>query len=356
MTRIAALVALVLICSSGSPATAQDSSYRKSLSLSAEPFAARTWGKTSYRLELRDASAPVGELSYLASELEYPVNQTMLGVRLNLLSHYEGVGDWRLTLAAAHSVTNPTGTMYDSDWQTQVGGFDGMFSYTESSAEGSVVLLDFEAAKRILGSRQYSVSLTAGVRYQKIEQEIDNFAGWQLVGPRLDYVAFSQTGLAALTYELTYTWLPVGGVALDWYASDKLSMSAGFGMGRVHAEDIDDHLLRFKLSTADGDGYGVLGRVGITLDLPKQTSGLQPFMGFDVDFMSVKVDGTQVQEWYEDELGYVYDEATGDPIIDPETGQPQQEVLAAKGTRITGIPHEFRSTQVSLALRFGFTF
>jgi hypothetical protein len=127
-------------------------------------------------------------------------------------------------------------------------------------------------------------------------------------------------------------------------------------MGRVHAEDIDDHLLRFKLSTADGDGYGVLGRVGITLELPKQTSGLQPFMGFDVDFMSVKVDGTQVQEWYEDELGYVYDQATGDPIIDPETGQPQQEVLAARGTRITGIPHEFCSTQLSLALRFGFTF
>lgn len=332
-----ALAASVLLAA---PATsAQDNGdslapRQRTVHISIDPSASLAFGHTTYRMDIEVPAAP-GELSRLISELEFPLDQIMGGLAVHVQSFVDDIPDWEFVASAYTSINDPGGTMYDSDWMTVVGGFDGKFSYTESEAEGSSTIIDGEFSKRIFGSDRTSVGGLGGFRYQKISQNVDNFTGWQLdtLGNRYD---FSVSNTPALTYEVTYKMPRVGLYAL-FASGNSLHIRTDVSWSPVFASDDDDHILRNKQGLGDGTGNGILARLNATYAMARHRSGARPFIGFRAELLTLKVDGSQTQRWYDDEV-------------------VGGEVIVPAGTSFSDIPHEFTSTQYQFGLRFGFAF
>jgi hypothetical protein len=322
--------------------------HRRSLRFTIDPAVSRTFGHTTYRMDIRSDGTGLDEITHLASELEYPLDQTMLGVRFRLSSVIRDAEDWSVSLTAHRSVSNPGGTMFDSDWIAVVDGFDGKFSYTESKSEATAVIAVLEITKSFLNKRDFNLSALAGFRYQRIEQDIDNFFGWQInytaASPQRFY--FSVDDIPALEYRVTYA-TPHLGLKAVFQRGPTFDVTVQAAFGLTLADDYDNHLLRNK--EADGEGRGQTFMVGFTLShqLRREGDGPRPFIGLEGEFLKLSIDGDQNQFWYDDEV-IVY--------IDPNTGQRVEEVVVPQGTRFTNLPHDFSSTQFRLGLRAGFLF
>jgi hypothetical protein len=179
----------------------------------------------------------------------------------------------------------------------------------------------------------------AGFRYQRTKQTIDNYSGWQkhLDEPTLVYsdsVTFSVVNVPALTYEVKYG-SPQVGLMVRLGSAHRSSVSAKAAFAPVFASDEDDHIQRNKLSTASGNGPGIAAGFKAHL-VTRGSEKATPFVDVVADLHSLTVSTSQTQQWYGD------DPAT--PTID-DTGHIEP-----------GIPHEIRSTQLSLGFRFGVSF
>lgn len=322
--------------------------HRRSFKFTIDPAISRTFGHTTYRMDIRSDGTGSDEITHLASELEYPLDQTMLGVRFRLSSMVREVEDWSVSLAAHRSVSNPGGTMFDFDWITIVDGFDGKFSHTESKSEATTVVATLEITKSFLRRRDFNLSGLVGFRYQRVEQDIDNFFGWQLnynaVSPQRFY--FSVDDIPALEYRVTYA-TPHLGLKAAFQRGPTFDVTVQAAFGLTLADDYDNHLLRNK--EADGEGRGPAFMAGFTMShqLHREGDGPRPFIGLEGAFLKLSIDGDQNQFWYDDEV-IVY--------IDPVTGQTVEEVVVPQGTRFTNLPHDFSSTQFRIGLRAGFLF
>lgn len=309
----------------------------RTTAVSIEPSLGYNLGHTTYDMILFNPNAGQDTVSYLRSKLEFPVNQFMVGGAVKLQSYLGGVEDWTLMLTGGVSVTDPGGTMYDTDWITVVGGYDGIFSYTESSAEGSNLILNFQFTKRLFGKSRHVLGVVAGCRYQRIKQDVDNFAGWRIPydepNPLRDTLDYEN--VPALEYRVTYI-MPQAGLHVASRPTPTLSIDARALYGLTLADDYDDHILRNKEATADGRGNAFHGILRADWLLRERRPGSRPFFGVEAEIVTLKVDGDQKQFWYDDEL-------TPDGVI-------------VKGTAISGLPHEFISTQFRVGARFGFRF
>ena len=350
MNYILLLLIVSILVFSASPVVAQDAlevadpeSRRTVFRL--DPSVSVSFGHSTYRMDILQPSAPSGEISYLASELEFPLDHIMGGMAVHVQSYLDVTRDWEFVVSGFTNFNAPAGTMYDSDWMTVVNGFDGQFSYTESDPDGSSLIIDGEFSKRITGDSRASWGGLGGFRYQKITQDIDNFTGWQIddAGNRIE---FDVSGVPALDYEVTYGMPRLG---LYGLFSSGQNFQAEFDISgmAVFASDDDDHLLRNKRATGDGTGYGVVARAEADYALAQHRSGAQPFLGLRAEVLSLKVDGDQTQRWYDDETILVRD---------PNTGEVTEEVLVPAGTSFSDIPHEVTSTQFQVGIRLGFTF
>lgn len=310
----------------------------RTTAVSIEPSLGYNLGHTTYDFAIGAFNAPPGEIAYIRSELKFPVDQFMVGGAVRLQSYLGGVEDWSLMLTGQTSVANPGGTMYDTDWIRISGGYDGIFSYTESSAEGSNLILNFQFTKRLFGKSRHVLGVVAGCRYQRIKQDVDNFAGWQVPfdEPNPTRVTFDVDNVPALEYRVTYI-MPQAGLHVASRPTPTLSIDARALYGLTLADDYDDHILRKKESTADGRGNAFHGILRADWLLRERRPGSRPFFGVEAEIVTLKVDGDQKQVWYDDEI-------------------VQGEVIVEKGTVISGLPHEFISTQFRIGARFGFRF
>lgn len=344
MSARAAVVCLLFciqICSTARAQAGPDLSevlLPRTFAFSIAPSVGYAFGHTTYDFRISSPVAAVGEPSYLRSELEFPLDQFMIGGVIRVRSYLGEVEDWSIQLGGRVSATNPGGTMFDTDWIRVVGGYDGIFSYTESSAEGSNIIVDFEFVKRLLGSSKTTLGVVAGFRYQRIKLEVDNFAGWQVnyENPNPQRVTFEVDNTPALEYRVTYL-MPQVGVRLATQMSEGFSLDARALYGLTFADDFDDHILRNKESTADGRGNAFRAVVRSEWLLNERRPGARPFVGFDAELVTLRVNGEQTQVWYADEV-------------------VQGEVIVPEGTRFTDLPHDFISTQYQIGLRFGFRF
>jgi hypothetical protein len=322
------------------------------LRISVSPSLGYSFGETEYIMNLRtpmtdengdvvtdDLGNPV--LLQIKSQLEYPLDVTMGGGNFRL-TPAEDPELWSVEASAFVTLNDPGGVMKDSDWDGANGLYElTQWSYTESSAEMSSLLLNFEATRRILSPGNVRVAALAGLRYHKIEQKLFGVDGWQRLfeastftyGEPIYFTAYENTQV--LYYEIKYLLPQIG---LNFTADLSPNFMAGIKtiFVPVWFEDVDDHLLRNKLSRADGTGTGFIGSLNLDYRLGSPQRRSRPFISIFAEFTSIGASGDQTQEWY------------GDDPASPDFDDT--------GSRITGIPHDANITLYRVGIKAGLTF
>ncbi len=312
--------------------------------ISISPIMEQSYGSTDYELDLQffdyDSDSII-VLRRIISLLEFPLDITQGGFNLSINSAITQDKFWFAELQFLSGLTNPTKLMKDHDWDKAVGRFDTKFSYTESKPKNSSITIILEAGKEIFSIGKIRNGILLGLRYQKINQDIDNFDGWQ---KRFDPIAYNwvdssdfenDTLALALTYEVSYLRPEFGIISLvDLSNSIRLSLKSAYTP--VFAKDEDDHILRKKLSISKGNGNGFISNFKIEF-LPKTSpKKTVPFISFYSEYSYLNVKTNQTQTWYGDD--------------------PASPGIDDTGTEISGVPHEIESTQIKIGLQLGFRF
>jgi len=295
------------------------------------PQLSQNFGLTEY---IMDISLPYNEGIYvLKSQLEFPLDVVMAGVTVGLHSTRDTLYAWSLEGGYFSNIDNPGGVMKDHDWETDTTTWRvEKFSYTESRAEMKSTLITVEGYLRVLQRQHFGLDLWGGFRYQKIEQDIIGYDGWQI---DTNGVRHTVSGIEkGIYYKVTYK-SPHLGLRSNIRLRHHTVISAKAAFALVWASDFDDHLLRNKTATADITGKGFISGVSIRHQMPR-TGKIQPFFELASEFAYHHASGIQTQSWY------------GDDPITPDVDDT--------GTILLGIPHEINSRQVSVGLRLGLGF
>jgi len=298
--------------------------------ISAGPIIKGGFGETEY---IMDAFARDDEnnLYRVKSQLEFPLDFFMAGVEASGGLFNDGREDFAGQIGIFTSINNPRGLMTDYDWSSPVGYPLVQWSYTESEVDLTSILLHLEGRARVFSWEKVSTYLYGGFRYQKIEQDILGYTGWQLhPDPPPDTVYFSED-IYALYYRVSY-YSPMAGFVYKLDLSPTTAFDIRAAYTRFYVKDYDDHILRRKIGTASGWGNGIYSAVRFRTALIPDSKLIYPFLDISGEFSYLNATMPQTQEWYGD-----------DPISDgDETGQI-----------VTGIPHEISSMQFWFGIRFG---
>lgn len=288
MTRVLRAVPLAAALAVAAPAAAEEIG---EWSVTAAVPLASISGSSMYGISASDGS------SSIRSELEFPVTGWLAGARVQACRRISASGRWVLEGAAMHSLTEPKGTLEDSDWLEgqveldEVGTFHpGKDIYSTSDVHVRALVLEARVGLELEAAPFARVTPLAGVLYQRFDYVARQTeqVGYGPYAPRF-------TGTfpeRSLEYEVAYRAIYLGGrgeagrgpvsAALElWY-----SPLAG-------ASDRDDHLLRQKLSETEADGSawyaGVEGRLAL---------GARDALSAHASVVRFDTSGTQVQRFY----------------------------------------------------------
>jgi hypothetical protein len=314
------------------------SSDRSKAVLRIAPMIRQSLGKTEYELELFGVDSLLNPVR-LRSKLEFPLDAVMLGGKMSIGQDSKGKRDWSIELGIFTDLNDPGDMMKDHDWYTgptDVGYFDGKFSYTESRTEMTHTVIAIKGEKRITSSQKFALHGFAGYRYQKISQDIIGYEGWQIDifhDPSFTPVYGGDDTIKAMLYEVTYKG-PFFGVEYGYHLAPSVSFNIEAAIVATSASDYDNHLLRNKDAEAEGSGIGFLSSFSLELDPWTATGSGRPFFEIEGELFTVNISTRQVQKWYGD-----------DPISeDDDTGKEYN------------IPHDISSTQFNLGVRLGLAF
>lgn len=321
------------------------------LEFSVSPSFGHTYGETEYIMDITSAfidengdlivdefGQPI--IFQLKSQLEYPLDVVTAGVNVRLNSVADP-SKWSLEAGIFTSVNDPGGIMKDSDWEGAIGYFPlTQWSYTESSAKMSSLMLNVEATHRVLSPGKLRISALGGFRYHRIEQELFGVDGWQRTFDDInmefeDPFFFDLLGdTQVLYYEVKYI-MPLIGLHSTTDLSPNLSAGLKTIFSPVWYKDVDDHVLRNKISEADGNGLGFIGSLTARYWLGSRGGAAVPYVDFFAEYTTISTTGSQTQKWY------------GDDEITPDDDT---------GNFIAGIPHDVNATLYHLGLKIGMSF
>jgi len=343
MRHLLALILIVLLVPAvgGAQETQPSQTYSEPLrtEFTAASSTRFSFGKTEYVMDINQLDSD-GARYLLKSQLEFPLDVPLFGAEFTLDLLRGQQRTWQFSLGIWTNLTDPNGTMYDSDWSNLETDTYEMFSYTESDAEMSSVLLHARAGRVIHHTPATDVLLYGGLHFQNINQDVIGFKGWQLDELANRYY-FDIENVKGIEYEVTYL-MPHAGLAIAQTFTPSITAGAHAAYAAVFVSDFDDHVLRYKTAEADITGNGLLAGLDFTVDIGRNR-GRQTFISFTGDLILVRASGAQTQTWYEDELGF-----------DPDTGETV--VRVEKGTTLTGLPHDINTTQFHAGLMFGVRF
>lgn len=326
--RLKIFIALLILITSFQVASAE---YKTNATLS--PVFGYGFGNSNYEMNTMVSADSI--ILYARSKLEFPLDVFWMGGAVELDFVSNGRTDWTADISLVTNINNPSGKMKDSDWYSSPGYQELQIAYTESDVTMSAIMFNAEIARRFYSWGNASTYLTLGFRYLKIDQDIINFSGWQIDLYDEDYpkIYYTYDDLAML-YTIKYI-MPTAGLKyrLDINRQSSIAVSAAYAL--TYAKDEDNHVLRNKLSTADGTGPGFLSKMNYYCKLGDRGSQSRPFINIYAEFFTAKITTGQTQFWY------------GDDPISPEDDT---------GTRIEDIPHEITSLQFQIGLNFGLAF
>jgi hypothetical protein len=287
-------------------------------------------GDTRYLMELPGTMIDPG----VSSELVFPLNTLLEGVTFHgerTGGRTDGRRDWNFKASLAVNLLAPFGVMQDYDWWMYPGIPKVPFSYTESDARLVWLVAGF-AWKAKLASRGWgSLEAVLGYRLQYIYQEIIGYNGWYNDAD-LDGIAdgyYTQTGTSlSITYWVLWN-VPTAGFSVTLTPVPGLSVLMEAGLAIPIAADQDDHVLRYKLSTASGLGLGGYAELALQYSWGRPEARVRPFLVLSVDAMALKASTLQTQTYY--------------------TGATEE----LPGTTWTGIDHQISTRQLSVVLAFG---
>ena len=303
------------------------------------PVVYNNWGTTDYVLKAQgvdDVGGPFDTAFVeVESKLEFPLDVYLVGATAGARGRFGNGRRWTARVEGIINVDDPSGAMKDYDWlRIPDIGYDETISYTESDATMDYLRLSVDFRTTIWQGRKFDLWFLAGFTYNRIEQDIVGYDGWQLSNLQ-DRVSISGEGIVGY-YKVNY-YLPqlglVGGVRPN--ALSEITLKAA--VTRAMASDFDDHILRGKTSEASPSGWGILLRAEGRIILGSEDLPMQPFVTLVGEISSIGTDGTQTQTWYRDE--------------EYADGSVQKA-----GTVISGIDYEINSTQGRLGLAFGVAF
>lgn len=301
--------------------------------ITVEPYLKLNFGYTDYLLETEEVQ----------SELEFPLNTLIAGGRVSYAIRNGKIDEWLFRVTAGTSLIEPWGVFKDHDWYVLSGYPEIKFSYTESDVV--MAYLDFSAAaeKRFFSHRGVHFYGTAKYGYQHIEQDAMGYSGWQYIdtgetvalenGDELPIFVLStlKSTEKAIEYKVVYQTLGLGAVA-RWEPNKNFGLKAALIPKLLHIKDRDDHVLRNKLSTAEGFGFAGSSEVSMTYTWPGNQA-YEPYISLRGQLQYLRANTDQTQEWY------------GDDGATPEVDDTD--------TKVTGITHIVESVQGGVSISAG---
>jgi hypothetical protein len=300
-----------------------------------------------------DMTVATGDTRYLmeepaagvSSELIFPLNTLLTGASLRGESS-GGRRGWAVEASVAVSILAPFGKMEDWDWWMFPGTPKVPFSFTESEATMFWITASASWQPVLAAGGWGRLNAVVGSRFHYVYQEINGFNGWfwddiTSVGdddpsppnvPDGRPELYSQYGEGiVLTYRVLYLVPTAGmGVTLTPVSGVFLRLEAGLAMPYV--SDEDDHVLRYKLSTASGLGFGGYASLLARYTWRNPQSRLRPYLQVAGSAFAAKASTQQTQTYY--------------------TGATE----APPGTSFSGIDHQISTRQFGGVLTFGFEF
>jgi outer membrane protease len=257
------------------------------------------YGHTTYHISFRQIED--GAVYTLESELEFPLGFWMGGLEISMGKEGNHRGRWSLVGAIRRNVSDPQNPMKDSDWIPIPPNIPRwLYSYTESRAEPRAWHIETEAGYCLLEGEAMILTALAGYRYHRVSYGIFGLQGWQNDGSgRQEYGL--DPGLNVLDYRVSYH-LPVMGFEARVRASNRMAVDVAARFSPyAYAEDLDDHLLRFKRSEATATGVAYFADLAVRADLPAWTERYRPFVRIRMGWSRIETDGHQTQRWYGDD-------------------------------------------------------
>ena len=262
-------------------------------------------GDTTYRIDF-----PEG-----ASQLAFPLNTSIFGVELCLTRRDIQNMDYekgRFTLKWLVEADNAaSGYMEDSDWlydalDVIIAGeaHPGLDIFSKSKAKISVQMIDVNYNMPVASSESFIMGIFAGYAYQKFNYSIYDVSqvGY---GPYAANYSASVSG-KVLDYEVKYSF-PYFGVSTDIFFDPSIKFSVQYGYSDfVDAKDVDDHILRYKMSEGKTNGHANLFNMKLEWNLDPQWT-----LRLSESYTKIYTTGKQNQFWYGDDPASSGDDTGG---------------------------------------------
>jgi outer membrane protease len=247
-------------------------------------------GDTTYRI-----SFDGGE-----SELAFPLEVYMLGVHVGWgYKNAQRQEKVRLDVKWLTNVSEGTGKMKDSDWIDDdasflgIPGYDhpGKDIYSESDIKLRAHVVNISAIYNFWPIKNVSIGPMVGYRYQFFKYDVKNTSqiGYDLYDPFFTAYVRGRT----LEYEVTYH-IPYFGLNSNILLGKRFRTNLNFSYAPwAFAKDRDDHLLRYKLSEGDTDGYAYIANLNANWNFMAHL-----YLSIGGEYMKIHTTGTQHQSFY----------------------------------------------------------
>jgi outer membrane protease len=242
-------------------------------------------GDTTYQIGGRYVTPPgSGTYHFPISKLEFPLDIWMISVEESKEFVKKNL---KVSVGAKKNYTRDAGEMEDSDWLT-IANPSQLDIYSQSDTYLDALILGIHVSYRFFERPHWSLTAGVGYRYQNFDYECRLNRQWSPSG--LSGYDYTGTGSVDLTYEVAYS-IPYIEIGTHYIFTNKLSLDANLGYSPiVHAEDLDVHVLRAKVSEGDCDGDAILfslkGRYNVSRSW---------FFALQLDYTYINTDGRQKQ-------------------------------------------------------------
>ncbi len=242
-------------------------------------------GDTTYQIGGRyDTPSESGTYHFPISKLEFPLDIWMISIEESKEFVKKKL---KVSVGAKKNYTHEAGKMEDSDWLT-IANPSQLDIFSQSDAYLDALILDINVSYRFFETPHWSLIAGVGYRYQNFDYECKlNRQGSPSGLPGYDYTG---TGSVDLTYEVTYS-IPYIEIGTQYIFKSKWRLDASLGYSPiVHAEDLDVHVLRAKISEGDCDGDAILFSLKGQYAVSRSW-----FFGLRLDYTYINTNGRQKQ-------------------------------------------------------------
>jgi outer membrane protease len=244
----------------------------------------RLSGDTTYQIGgMYDTPSGSGTYHFPISKLEFPLDVWMISAK----ESKELGKNLTVSVSAKKNFIRDAGRMEDSDWLT-ITNPTQLDVYSQSDAYLDILHLGIHVSYRFFETPHWSIIAGVGYWYQNLDYECKLIKQWSPSG--LSGYDYTGTGSVDLTYEVTYH-IPYIEIGTQHTFNNKWSLDTSLGYSPiVHAEDLDVHVLRAKVSEGDCDGNVILFSLkGQYTVLPNW------FLALQLDYTYITTDGRQKQ-------------------------------------------------------------